>query len=376
MKKLLLVLMVVALAAFLLVGCIPTTPADGDGEGAGNGGGIALPAITIADSVTLGTTPAKAYVRAGKKYEVTITFAEAVPVGHNVSAWIERSLLKTLPTTIPEWAEPIALYSADNITFKGETIFSGGCSCTEDYIYVSYGDPCCPQVAKAPFVVDNDAPYACMLVEIAETCTPDSPSTTNFYKLSFTAKFDEQDLSGWPGANPGWCTFGADECFCTTGCCGDGCSGLKSWQIDIYAQQPYDSCCKISCAKLVQSSGEVTGCPIEYTTDCLITTEGIDGSTWMAAAAIYNGTGLPFGGNYYYFAIVTLKDYVGHSTTYHAKIDFDPIICDFPHVLEYQPVTQGTTMCCETFNCPDWVTEPDVCGVDCFYEGPIIGKCK
>ena len=36
MKKLLLVLLVVAMASFLLVGCLPgTTPAEGEGEGEG-----------------------------------------------------------------------------------------------------------------------------------------------------------------------------------------------------------------------------------------------------------------------------------------------------------------------------------------------------
>jgi len=32
MKKLLLVLLVVTLAAFLFVGCLPTTPTEGEGE--------------------------------------------------------------------------------------------------------------------------------------------------------------------------------------------------------------------------------------------------------------------------------------------------------------------------------------------------------
>ena len=51
MKKLLLVLLVVTLASFLFVGCLPTTPTEGEGEGEGE----AEPAVTVAigDSVVL-----------------------------------------------------------------------------------------------------------------------------------------------------------------------------------------------------------------------------------------------------------------------------------------------------------------------------------
>ena len=37
MKKLLLVLLVVTLASFLFVGCLPVTPSEGEGEGEGEG---------------------------------------------------------------------------------------------------------------------------------------------------------------------------------------------------------------------------------------------------------------------------------------------------------------------------------------------------
>ena len=37
MKKLFLVLLVVTLAAFLFVGCLPVTPSEGEGEGEGEG---------------------------------------------------------------------------------------------------------------------------------------------------------------------------------------------------------------------------------------------------------------------------------------------------------------------------------------------------
>ena len=359
MKKLLLVLMVVALAAFLLVGCIPTTPADGDGEGVGNGGGIALPAITIADSVGVGT---KAYVKAGS-HEVTITFAEAVPVADNVSAWI-GPLMKTLPTTIPEGAKQIPLYTTDNIVFKGKTSFSG--PCTEDYIYVSYGDPCCPQVAKAPFVVDGGKPYACMLVELLDTCTADVPFWEKEWKFVFDSDFGPL----CPPFVPDWLWCPEDtNCFCTDGCCGDGCSGLKSWQIDIYDRNPYNECCEIICPVPVSTSGEMTGCPIGWTSDCLITTLA-DDDDW---------TGKDYDKRY--FVIVTLKDYVGNTTKYYATLQMFPHICDFPYVCEYRPCLPIDTMCGDGLGCPDWCDEfmddcDSCCALDwCFEHGPMIGWC-
>jgi len=76
MKKLLLVLLVVALASFLLVGCLPgTTPAEGEGEGEGeveaaitfdpeytNAGGVTFIPCEGAVTVTLPTPVATDYV--------------------------------------------------------------------------------------------------------------------------------------------------------------------------------------------------------------------------------------------------------------------------------------------------------------------------
>jgi len=68
MKKLLLVLLVVALASFLFVGCLPTTPAEGEGEGEGEG----EPTVTveIGDSVVLN---GKTYVKGGSHSMVKLT---------------------------------------------------------------------------------------------------------------------------------------------------------------------------------------------------------------------------------------------------------------------------------------------------------------
>jgi hypothetical protein len=77
MKKLLLVLLVAALASYLLVGCIPVTPGEGEGEGEV---GI-CPAITISSQQAVGT---KTYIKGGTQ-TITVTFA--VPT-EPVSIWL------------------------------------------------------------------------------------------------------------------------------------------------------------------------------------------------------------------------------------------------------------------------------------------------
>src|SRR5665648_557543 len=79
MKKLLFVLLIVALASFLFVGCTPTVPAEGEGEGEGEVEGVT---VAIADSAKVGDYT---YVSAGS-HDITVTFP--TPVAGLVSASI------------------------------------------------------------------------------------------------------------------------------------------------------------------------------------------------------------------------------------------------------------------------------------------------
>ena len=80
MKKLLLVLLVVTLASFLFVGCLPTTPAEGEGEGEGEG--ECETTVEIDGAVVV---DGKTYVSGGN-HTITVTFC--APVVGGVSAFV------------------------------------------------------------------------------------------------------------------------------------------------------------------------------------------------------------------------------------------------------------------------------------------------
>ena len=80
MKKLFLVLLVITLASFLFVACLPTTPAEGEGEGEGEGEcetTVEIDGAVIVDG--------KTYVSGGN-HTITVTFC--APVVGGVSAYI------------------------------------------------------------------------------------------------------------------------------------------------------------------------------------------------------------------------------------------------------------------------------------------------
>ena len=235
MKKLLLVLLVVTLASFLFVGCIPSVPAEGEGEGEGEAG--LCPTVTFSDSVDV---DGKTYVKSGVNTTITVTYATPTVLA---GVYIGDPL-KSYPVGVPEWSFEVVMYTEDGgLTYTGTTKFYDTAKpwCDEAYVYVVAGDPCCPVVCKYPLTVDGEDPYAkievCIDDCICAGCT-----------LSFTSTV-------------------------TTGCtetvnCGDDCSGLASWSIVIYDEYPFEDCCEVPCEEAVDfASG--TECPIDFTTTCL-----------------------------------------------------------------------------------------------------------
>ena len=99
MKKLLLVLLVVALASFLFVGCLPTTPAEGEGEGEGEVG--ICPTVSVTSQVAVG---GKNYIKGGTQ-TITVTFAVPTePVSVYVgNAFEDRWLLTLLAWAFLPW---------------------------------------------------------------------------------------------------------------------------------------------------------------------------------------------------------------------------------------------------------------------------------
>lgn len=264
MKKLLLVLLVVALASFLFVGCMVVPDGDGD-----DGDGVVVDEICPTVAVTSQVAVAgKNYIKAGSQ-TITVTFAVST---EPVSVFVGE-LLKTNPEGVPEGAVEVVMYAnADKTIYTGKTTFAGDCDV--DYIYVLTCDTCAP--CKYPYIVDNTAPTDWIKIT-SKACICEGFAVT--FKTNVIA---------------------ATDCAVATDCCGyKECSGLTSWTIDIYDRDPVDQCCLATCWTPIDTCSG-TACPIDCTTMCLVP---------------YSDTIAKD-----YYAIVTLADAVGNKTNYYVTL--------------------------------------------------------
>jgi len=266
MKKLLLVLLVVALASFLFVGCLPTTPpAEGEGEGEGEVG--ICPTVAVTSQVAIA---GKNYIKGGKQ-TITVTFA--VPT-EPVSVYVGDDL-KTMPLATTE----VVMYAnADKTVYTGTFTFSKDAidDCNEAYIYVETCDACA--FCKYPYTVDTVGPASEIKISNGAVCTCEG----------CTIEFDSTK----------------DTIDCTTDvCCGDYCSGLASYTIDLYTVKPFDKCCDISCATPAYSCPGGVACPVDCTLTCI--------------------TGTLTTTDKVYYAVATLLDNVGNRTRYYATLTLD-----------------------------------------------------
>jgi len=264
MKKLLLVLLVVALAAFLLVGCNPVTPPV-EGEGEGEGEVEICPTVSITSQIAVGGVT---YIKGGSR-TITVTFAvPTAPVSVYVGAALKLTVLDLLP------GDEVVMHTTDNKVYTGTFTFAGACD--EGYIYVDTCDACA--YCKYPYTVDTVNPTAKI-----EICS--DGCTCAGCVLSFTSTTTEG------------CTDTVN--------CDDACSGFASWSIDIYDNFPFDVCCDATCETPIASDSGV--CPIDFTTSCLTTV--IDN---------LNAIGTPVSDSV--FAVVTLVDNVGNDAKWGVTI--------------------------------------------------------
>ena len=259
MKKLLLVLLVVTLASFLFVGCLPTTPAEGEGEGEGEAEvGVT---VVIGDSVVV---DGKTYVSGGA-HTITVTFP--APVVGGVGAWISSCSGDYRPT--PSGMDVVLFPNADRTVWTGSGEFGYYTGCCASYVEVWSGE-CIDEVCIwFPVIVDSCYPFA---------------------EIKITA--DDCDCAGCE------ITFATitntEDCLPDEVCCDDTCSGLASWSMVLYDGYPFDVCCDPNVCEEPIGSCSGTACPITCVTECLAA-----------------GT---------YYAVITLVDNVGNETVYYAKI--------------------------------------------------------
>lgn len=292
MKKLLLVLLVITLASFLFVGCLPTTPAEGEGEGEGEGEVGICPTVAVTSQVAVG---GKNFIKGGLQ-TITVTFA--VPT-EPVSVYVGWDLR---PNGFP--GEEVVMYpNAEKTIYTGEFEFGDeNKDCSEAYIYVETCGTC--DYCKYPYTVDTVAPTDLVKVT-AKGCTCDGSYL--IFKSSTTT----------------------DDCLGATDCCGDYCSGLASWSINIYDSDPFDTCCDLQCATPVDTCSGAA-CPVDCTlTKCLTLDKQ-------------------------YYAIFALADNVGNEKKYYAKIKITAEgAAGKASTVEVIPQTSMTVIS-STVECPTW----------------------
>src|SRR5665648_445627 len=234
MKKLLFVLLIVALASFLFVGCTPTVPAEGEGEGEGEVEGVT---VAIADSAKVGDCT---YVSAGS-HDITVTFP--TPVAGLVSASISPCSGDYTKAFIAGGSSVVLFPDATRKIWTGSGTFTASASdCCASYVEVVSGE-CTDTVCIAfPVIVDGGRPYALIEVCLAD-CECDGCA------INFSSTSTDPDCL-------------PDEVIC-----GDDCAGLASWSIDIFDRYPFDECCETPCYEPIESGSGV--CPIDFTTSCL-----------------------------------------------------------------------------------------------------------
>ena len=249
MKKLLLVLLMITLASFLFAGCLPVTPSEGEGEGEGEG--EVEVAISIEDEYT--DAGGVTYVACGS--DVVVTFPAPVEIDYlayvAVKIWDEgaeeykyyrmRSGTPDATRTVWTFEEYIGIFCEA----KGEP--NGFCveECEPICLVAMVKHPCCPgeEVALRIVSLDCTPPYADLYVTFYDCGDPcEDP--------------DPCDLPV-PGAYMEWTSRASDDCE-TTDCCGDDCSGLASWSMEVQPDECAGPCDLVS----------GTTCPVEGVLDC------------------------------------------------------------------------------------------------------------
>jgi len=242
MKKLLLVLMVVAMASFLLVGClgegtVADTDTDTDTDGVTEATMVIDPAYT--DPLTL-----KTYVSGLDNLpDVTVTLPEAAEDGYVVSVgvkWYDEDNEKDVYSNLKEAT------STDGIVWTVEEYPFGVVKdvdddliedCTTICVVALLKHPCCPgeEIALEVVTVDKEDPAAKLIISFAD-CAEDLCASDGA-KMLFTSVL-----------------AGCEE----ETCCGDDCSGAGEWTLTIE-----ESDCGAACPVV---SG--TGCQITDTLPC------------------------------------------------------------------------------------------------------------
>lgn len=323
-KKLLVLLLIIIVAAFAFVGCAPH-PSEGEGEGEGEIEGV------VVEFAKEYREDNRVYV-AGGSNTITVTFP--APVTGMVKVG-----LSDCTGDYSRGETHLFPVSEDRTVWEGTVAFNcqvesyTGNLCETPVCDIAHLDCCATTVTVIsgacdkdtciafPVIVDCNKPYAKIVASVEDCCCYDCAVTLK------SAKDTEGNL--------------CDPCGPTgTTCCGDDCSGLASWKVDIYAwdgrgHTPFvgdTNCCDIPpCLELIDSC-EGADCPIDCVTKCLDVDWAGEGDAYAPVQTKY-------------YAVITLKDNVGNTQTYYAAItvNLDGDLKCIVEVQEYCCVKENST---------------------------------
>ena len=148
MKKLLFVLLALALAAYLFVGCLPVTPpSEGEGESE----------VTIEVEGAYVDADGKTYVPCGN-LEIVVTFP--TPQANWVDGWVS-CCSGDYEKEVNGCGDDIVFFpNADKTVWSGSAYFGGCDDCCASYIQIGTGECEAETCIWFPVIVDGEAPYA------------------------------------------------------------------------------------------------------------------------------------------------------------------------------------------------------------------------
>jgi len=247
MKKLLLILLVLAITSFLFVGCLPVTPSEGEGEDEGEG------EVEVAIAFDKEYTNASGVTFVPCHDDVTVTFPTAVAVDYVVYVAVKTAEgdYECMEAMTP---------NADRTVWTLSSYEMPCCDideCEPFCIVALVKHPCCPGEEIALRVVLAD-------------CTP--PTLDLFVKFTdCDDPCDDPDpcVPEFEGVSMEWSSRTTDICE-TTDCCNDTCSGVNGWSLLINPEDCVGPCDTIT----------GVGCPVEGMVGCECLTYAPDTSEY------------------------------------------------------------------------------------------------
>ena len=229
----------VAIASFLFVGCLPTTPSEGEGEGEGE--------VEVAMTFDKEYTNASGVTYVSCDSDITVTFPTAVEVDYvvqiAVKIWDESAQEYTYPHI--RWAEPNTDRTVWTVSSEDFNWKESESPCEPVCLVALVKHPCCPgeEVVLRIVTVDCAPPVLDLFVKFTDCddpCTEPDPCVEEFAGVSME-----------------WTSRTTDICE-TEDCCMDTCSGVNGWSLVIDPD-----ICEGPCDTVTG-----TGCPVEGVLGC------------------------------------------------------------------------------------------------------------